>query len=144
MQPRPRQASYDWNVADMEDGWYDIKIVCSDERNNPTDAKTAWKTLGPILIDNRKPSIVSLQRTGELTWNGVAEDSFSHVARIEYNLDGGEWRLLKAADGVFDERREQFTVILKNVAPGEHVLSVRVFDEGGNIGMRQVGFKIEE
>ena len=88
----------------------------------------------------RKPEIAELIPDGDLVWRGRATDNTSHIARIEYNLDGEKWEILQAKDGIFDNREEEFRVELKNVTPGEHVLTVRAFDEGGNIGLRQVGF----
>ena len=117
-----------------------LKVVASDERDNAENAKKVWKEVGPILIDNRKPEIAELTPDGDLVWKGRGTDSTSHIARIEYNLDGEKWEILKAKDAIFDNQKEEFRVELKNVMPGEHVLTVRAFDEGGNIGLRQVGF----
>lgn len=136
----PRGISHEWQTANLEDGWYMLKVVASDERDNAENAKKVWKEVGPLLIDNRKPEIAELTLDGELAWKGLASDSTSHIARIEYNLDGEKWEILKAKDGIFDNQKEEFRVELKNVIPGEHVLTVRAFDEGGNIGLRQVGF----
>jgi hypothetical protein len=144
LQGRARELTnvvFDWTTTNVADGWYMIKVVASDERDNAENAKKVWKEAGPVLIDNRKPEIAELVATGKLTWRGRAVDGTSHIARIEYNLDGEKWEILKAKDGIYDDRREDFRVELKNVMPGEHVLTVRAFDEGGNIGMRQVGFK---
>jgi hypothetical protein len=139
---RMQAMNYAWNTTTLADGWYMLKVVASDERDNGDEAKKVWKEVGPILIDNRKPEIVKLKSSAKLTWKGLARDGASHVARIEYNLDGDKWEMVKSSDGIYDNQKEKFTIKLKNVMPGEHVLTVRAFDEGGNIGMRQMGFKI--
>jgi len=139
---RLQDVSHSWNTALLADGWYMLKVVASDERDNGDQAKKVWKEAGPILIDNRKPEIPELKSTAKLTWKGVAKDGASFIARIEYNLDGEKWEMVKASDGIYDNQKESFTIKLKNVMPGEHVLTVRAFDEGGNNGQRQVGFKI--
>lgn len=138
--PEARGIFHEWQTTNLADGWYMLKVVASDERDNAENAKKVWKEVGPLLIDNRKPEIAELTPDGALTWEGRAVDGTSHIARIEYNLDGEKWEILKAKDGIFDNRKEEFRVELKNVMPGEHVLTVRAFDEGGNIGLRQVGF----
>jgi len=132
--------AHDWSISNLADGWYMIKVVASDELDNAVNQKKVWKETGPILIDNRKPEIADLTPAGELKWTGRAKDSTSHIARIEYNLDGEKWEILRAKDGIYDNNEEEFRIELKNVMPGEHVLTVRALDEGGNIGMRQVGF----
>ncbi len=138
--PRLNRMSYEWVTTNVADGWYMIKVVASDERDNARNSKRVWKEAGPILIDNRKPEIAELKLTGKLSWKGRAVDNTSHIARIEYNLDGEKWEILQAKDGIYDNQEEEFHIELKSVMPGEHVLTVRAFDEGGNIGMRQVGF----
>jgi len=138
--PRLKEVSYEWPTTNVADGWYMIKVVASDERDNAENPMKVWKEVGPILIDNRKPEIKELKSSGDLTWTGLAEDDTSHIARLEYNVDGEKWEILKVQDGIYDNKIELFTIKLKNIIPGEHVLTVRAFDEGTNIGMRQVGF----
>ncbi len=135
-----RQTSFEWRTNDLADGWYMIKVVASDERDNADTSMKVWKEVGPILVDNRKPDVAELNETGPLSWTGKAKDTTSHIARVEYNLDGEKWEILKAKDAIYDNQEEEFKIELKTVTPGEHVLTVRAFDEGGNIGMRQVGF----
>jgi hypothetical protein len=135
-----RETSFEWRTHNLADGWYMIKLVASDERDNAENPKKVWKEVGPILVDNRKPDVAELKESGKLTWIGKATDTTSHIARVEYNLDGEKWEILKAKDGIYDNQEEEFKIELKTVTPGEHVLTVRAFDEGGNIGMRQVGF----
>ena len=138
--PQLADVSHDWSINNLADGWYMIKVVASDELDNAVNRKKVWKETGPILIDNRKPEIAELIPSGKLKWTGRAKDGTSHIARIEYNLDGEKWEILRAKDGIYDNNEEEFRIELKNVIPGEHVLTVRALDEGGNIGMRQVGF----
>ncbi len=134
-----RGVPYDWKTGDLADGWYMLKVVASDERDNAENAKSVWKQVGPILIDNRKPEVSQLKETEKLTWEGEATDSMGHISRVEYNVDGEKWEILKAKDGIYDNQKEQFEIKLKSLLPGEHVLTVRAFDECGNIGMRQLG-----
>ena len=74
---------------------------------------------------------------------GVTEDGASVVLRVEVSVDGGEWRALRADDGVLDERREAFAGALPGagVQGGEHVLSVRAADEAGNVGVGSVRYR---
>ena len=75
--------------------------------------------------------------------SGEAEDGASVVLRVEASVDGGEWRALRADDGVLDERREVFGGLLPSggARAGEHVLSVRATDEAGNVGVVSVRYR---
>jgi len=57
------------------------------------------------------------------------------VRRAEVSLDAGPWRAMECADGVADSRHERFTVRLSAPEPGEHLLTVRVYDASGNAGL---------
>jgi hypothetical protein len=64
-----------------------------------------------------------------------AEDALSPVRRAEVSFDAGPWRPMECADGVADSRHERFTVRLSVPAPGEHAVTVRVYDASGNAGL---------
>ena len=62
--------------------------------------------------------------------------------RVEVALDGGEWRPARSADGVLDERAEAFGSALPAGLPaGEHMVSVRAYDEAGNLGVGSARFR---
>jgi hypothetical protein len=57
-------------------------------------------------------------------------------------VDGGEWRPARGADGVLDEREEAFTAPLPaGLAPGEHAVTARAYDEAGNLGVASARFR---
>jgi hypothetical protein len=45
---------------------------------------------------------------------------------------------LEAADGITDSKQEGFDLSLPNVAAGEHVIAIRVYDTAGNAGLAKV------
>lgn len=141
---RQQDVGYEWKTTNLADGWYMLKVVASDECDNAADPKRVWKEAGPILVDSSKPEVAELAEAGKLAWKGTAVDGTSHIARIEYNLDGEKWEMVAAADGLYDSGKEAFKIELRKAMPGEHVLTVRAIDEGGNVGMRQMGFKVED
>ncbi|PYU97737.1 MAG: hypothetical protein DMG26_20540 [Acidobacteria bacterium] len=49
--------------------------------------------------------------------------------------DGKEWRDLNSDDGIVDSPRETFTVKVAKLEPGEHVITLRVYDTAGNAGV---------
>lgn len=134
--------SYDWSTEGLAEGWYRVEVDASDEAANPDDAVTRdVRASEPVLVDNTAPT-VSARVAGDRV-RGEAEDGASAVLRVEASLDGGEWRALRADDGVLDERREAFGGLLPGggTRAGEHVLSVRATDEAGNVGVASVRYR---
>ena len=64
-----------------------------------------------------------------------AEDGTSPLRSAEFSTDGKEWSDLVADDGIVDSPRETFTVKVRGLEPGEHVITVRAYDTAGNAGM---------
>ena len=50
---------------------------------------------------------------------------------MEYAIDGGEWQMLSAADGICDDLVEAFTIKLPALAPGPHAV------DGPRLGQRR-------
>ena len=97
-----------------------------------------------MLIDNTPPVIA----IGPVRYAGgpahmefEAADAASPLRRCEYSLDAVGWVPVEAADGVIDSPREQFTLDLTGLAPGEHLLVIRAADSAGNTGVRKVILK---
>ncbi|MDQ7780877.1 MAG: hypothetical protein RDV41_14365 [Planctomycetota bacterium] len=135
---------FKWDTSFLADGWYEIRLVASDEKANPPDATlTASRVMKPVLIDNRKASIVTLAVAKTLECTGLVEDSFSNVARIEYAVDGGEWAYVYPADNVYDQRTEAFKFMMSGLKRGTHYVHVRAFDAAGNVSARQEQFLVE-
>ena len=134
--------TFDWATDGLAEGWYRVEVDASDESANPEDSVTRdVRVSEPVLVDNTAPT-VSARVDGERV-QGEAEDGASVVLRVEASVDGGEWRALRADDGLFDERREAFRGALPGLGgrAGEHVLSVRAADEAGNVGVGSVRYR---
>ena len=134
--------TFDWATDGLAEGWYRVEVDASDEAANPEDSVTRdVRVSEPVLVDNTAP-MVSARVDGERV-QGEAEDGASVVLRVEASVDGGEWRALRADDGLFDERREAFRGALPGLGgrAGEHVLSVRAADEAGNVGVGSVRYR---
>jgi hypothetical protein len=134
---------FKWNTTYTPDGWYSVKIIASDEKSNPQgNSLKQEKTTKAILVDNGKPMVSKLTVNGRVV-TGVAEDSFSFIARVEYSLDGKEWRYVYPKDKIFDQTIEPFEFILSDVPPGQYPLTLKVFDAAGNVCVYQVITTIE-
>ena len=62
-----------------------------------------------------------------------ASDTASFIARAQYSLDAGDWTLVFPAGGLSDALRENYDFQLQKVAPGEHTITVRVYDQFENV-----------
>ena len=134
-----RQTSYTIDPSTLPDGKYVAKLVASDEDSNPPEmARKAEMLSAPFWVDNTPPRVRVVRQAvtaeaGEVVFE--VEDSTSPLRGAETSLDGKEWKDLLSDDGIVDSRKETFTVRVSNLAPGEHVVSVRAYDTAGNVGV---------
>jgi hypothetical protein len=126
----------------LSDGRYFFRVTVSDRLSNPPGAsREAELASAPVLIDNTPPAV----KMGEPRAEGAgylikveAADAASPLRRAEYSIDAGPWTPLAAEDGVIDSKRETFIVRTSALAPGEHLIVVRVYDSAGNAGLAKV------
>lgn len=131
---------YEWDTTGFADDTYRIKIVASDEAvNGPTTALTHSLVSAPIIVDNRKPDVTGLKVAYPYV-TGLAKDGYSAIKKIEYALDGGDWKVIDTLDGIYDSTAEAFRILLPAIKRGSHTLAVRVTDSADNIGVRQLRF----
>lgn len=140
--------SHEWQTRRVPDGRYVIRITTSDRRDNPGDmAKTSRRLTDPVLVDNTAPRLENLDQQPvdeavELT--GEAVDALSPIASISYIVnDAEEYTPVLPADLIFDSTREQWSVTLADLAPGQHVVTLRVRDQRGNTTHQAMIIEIE-
>ena len=104
-----------------------------------------WKhTITPRLaklisdIDNAQPIVTAVgapQITGDRArMMFTATDQGSYLNRAEYSVNGGEWRVVYAEDGISDGPEERYTVEIRVPDQKEYTVTLRVFDASGNAG----------
>jgi len=137
------KTEYEWNSESVAAGWYVVRVEASDERGNPAGRVERHEKLSrPVLVDNAPPRVVSLEVAGRAV-RGEVSDGESNVVRIEYAVDGGEWRLLFPSDELYDQRAERFDAALPDeIGAGTRIVAVRAFDEGGNQAASQTSARI--
>ncbi|HYM12485.1 MAG TPA: hypothetical protein VEU62_17240 [Bryobacterales bacterium] len=122
----------------LADGVYQVKVVVSDSPSNPPGmAREAEQISAPFLVDNTPPAVRSTaaERAGDrATVKFEARDAASMLRRAEYSLDAGPWIPVYPDDGILDSKSESFTIPLEKLKPGEHLITLRVFDSAGNAG----------
>ncbi|MGH9611970.1 MAG: hypothetical protein ACRD4P_02700 [Bryobacteraceae bacterium] len=131
-----------WDSTAFPDGQYELRVTASDEASNPA-AQSLTGTLisDTFRVDNTPPAIedLSAAKTGQtITLRWKASDALSVIDKAEYSIDGAEWKLVEPAGRLSDSRSENYNLILDSIAPGEHVVAVRVTDEYDNQAVRQV------
>jgi len=126
----------------LADGRYFFRVTVSDRLSNPPGAsREAELASAPVLIDNTPPAVKMGQPRAEGAGYVIeveAADAASPLRRAEYSIDAGPWTPLAAEDGVIDSKRETFIVRTSALAPGEHLIVVRVYDSAGNSGLAKV------
>jgi hypothetical protein len=130
-------ASFDGDL--FADGKYLFRVVASDrEANPPSSAREGQSVSAAVLIDNTPPTATLgvVRRDGATAHvEFEAADGTSPLRHCEYSVDASGWVPIMPAEGIVDGLREKFTLDLRNLAPGEHLLVIRVADSAGNTGV---------
>ena len=125
--------------ATLADGRYVIKIVASDAPDNPHGkALTGERVSEPIDIDNTPPTVRAVGEP-QVKPDGVrivfgVEDATGRVKRADVSVDGSPWNPIFPDDGIADSASERYSLDLSVLTPGEHTISLRAFDNSGNVG----------
>jgi hypothetical protein len=135
---------FDLDTRSLPDGWYELRLVASDEPTEPAGAAlTAEKVSRPFLVDNTAPTVSGLKtgtpdpKTGLYRVSFSAQDALSPIAAARVSVNAGDWVKLEPQDHVFDSGAESFSadVGLPSSVLGlpSFVVSVWVADAQGNV-----------
>jgi hypothetical protein len=129
---------YSWDTTSMPDGAYYLKIVASDAPANPAgDELTAERESDRFVVNNTPPSIAQLTAEpgagGTVRVRFQASETASFITRAQYSVDAGDWILVFPAGGLSDSLHENYDFQLQKIAPGEHTVTVRVYDQFENV-----------
>jgi hypothetical protein len=136
---------YSWDSTAIPDGAYYLRITASDAHSNPPEEALATeRESGRFVVANKPPAIEDLRAdggaAGAATMTFTARASGNTLARAEYSLDAGEWKLLYPVSGITDSAVEKYRQELTSVTPGKHTIGVRVYDRYDNLATAQVDF----
>jgi hypothetical protein len=140
---------YSFDATLIPDGGYQIKAVASDAPSHtPADALTGDKVSERFEVDTTPPVVSGLKATVAaatlVTFD--AEDAFSPIAHAEYSLDAGPWQFIEPVGVLSDSRHEHYEFRLPakplDGKPGEHLITVRVYDRHDNVGVAKTVFTV--
>ncbi|MCD6450902.1 MAG: hypothetical protein J7L64_00850 [Acidobacteria bacterium] len=135
---------YSWDTESVPDGRYQLKVVVSDVVTNPAHPLSTEKISDFFVVDNTPPKLSVLQvirGKGRAVVSFSASDELSFIKDAWYSIDAGKWERLSSVDGMLDSRKESFKLRLPSLAPGEHIIVVKVEDSSYNIGVRKAVIK---
>lgn len=149
--------AYSFDQTVLPDGGYQLKVVASDAPSHtPGDALTGELVSDRFEIDTTPPAVTGLEASeatagcahapcaGPIHVVFNAEDNMSAVVKAEYSLDAGAWQYIEPVGKLSDARREHydFQIPAKGLEgkPGEHLLTVRVYDRHDNVGLAKIVF----
>jgi hypothetical protein len=75
-------------------------------------------------------------QNGRIT--GKAQDNLGPISRLEYSVNGLEWKHLFPEDELFDTAEERFALPLAHLPKGNHVIVLRATDARGNAASTEI------
>ncbi|MBN2246590.1 MAG: hypothetical protein JW755_12170 [Candidatus Aminicenantes bacterium] len=130
---------YAFDTVTMPDGIYFLKVKAGDELSNPGGiALSDEKSSKPIVIDNSLPVIKQFQAVkngNKLSASFLTEDSFSRIKEVKYLIRPDIWRVIFPVDGICDSDQEKFEFTLNLMPKSDDLITVKVMDEQGNVGV---------
>lgn len=144
LKDRIDESFFSWDTANFPDGAYTVKLVVSDLPSNPPDLAHQTERISErFYIDNTAPviTVLSIAREsgGRVRLRARAVDSATWLSKAEYGVDGGEFRQVFPADGLFDSEAEDFDFLISEIEPGEHTIVFKVADRtNNNASVKQV------
>jgi hypothetical protein len=137
-------AIYAFDTFSYPDGIYFLKLVVSDIPSNPlgTELKSE-KTSRPFVIDNSLPIIRNFKTErdrNKLKVTFSAVDALSYIKEANYLIRPDEWRSIFPVDGICDSKQEHFILTLPLPPKSDNLITVKVKDRHGNIGVYKYTF----
>jgi hypothetical protein len=138
------QKVFAFETLTLPDGEYELKLEAHDGPSNPSGRELRTeKTSRPFVIDNSLPVIEGFQATrsgSRLSLEFTARDSFSRIKEVRYLVRPDEWRIIFPEDGICDNRQERFEVSVTLPSGADNMVTVKVVDEHGNVGVHRSEF----
>ena len=144
LRERLRENFFAVDGAALGDGRYVFRVVASDAPENSLgQALTGERLSEPVDVDGTPPAVrvvgaAQVLPDGRVRVRFGVEDARGMVRRADVSVDSGEWRAVFPADGIADSPSETYQLELPAAEPGEHTVSFRAFDGGGNVSSTRI------
>ena len=131
------ESSFSWETSSVPDGRHIVRLEVSDERSNPPgEGRTTRQEVSSVVVDNGRPKVVGLAFDRESSRiSGTARDEMSPIRRLEYQIDGLDWKVFFPKDRLMDSSLEEFDFSIEPLDNNAHVIGVRAIDGEGNVGL---------
>jgi sugar lactone lactonase YvrE len=141
------RTEYEWDTTTTPSGMYQIKVVASDRKDNPTeDSLTGERISSPFAVAHDPPA-VTLKTTDmdgeQAIIEATATDPMVRLTAATYSVNGKKWINVFPTDGLFDSKTETFRFKTEALKPGTYVVVLRVRDAAGNVGSGDVVFSVK-
>jgi hypothetical protein len=149
LEDQTEQPFFEWDGRTVEDGRYEIRVTASDEKSNTTATKLSNSRISePVIVDNTAPVIeksdVQIDKK-DITIKLTVVDQLSVVGKVSYTIDSNaDWIVSLPDDLVYDTTREDFTILIKDLKAGEHIIALKISDDVGNTMYKSFDIKIAE
>ena len=135
---------YAFDTLSFPDGMYSLKIAATDLPSNPPGMQLRTEKISrPMFIDNSLPVIKSFKADRDKTKLVVsfsAEDSISSIKEVKYLIRPDEWKTIFPLDGICDSKQESFKITVILPSQFDDMITVKVTDSHGNIGVHRATF----
>lgn len=125
---------YSFDALSLPDGTYRFRLRASDlPSNDPETALVAERVSDPVVIDHTPPKLGRVEKMEKEKGGGLrvtVEDAASPIREAVYSVNAGEWKPVRAADGLLDGRTE--VLLIEPGEPGGLAL-LRVTDAAQNV-----------
>ncbi|HEV3261168.1 MAG TPA: hypothetical protein VG013_30225 [Gemmataceae bacterium] len=137
---------YEWDTTTTPSGVYRLKVVASDQKDNPAeDALSGERVSGPFAVAHTPP-VVTVKVVGmdgeQAVVEASAADPLVRLTSAAFAVNGKKWTGVFPTDGLFDSKTESFRFKTKALKSGTYVLVLRVGDAAGNTGSGDVVFTV--
>ncbi|MBQ7524949.1 MAG: hypothetical protein IJT09_00810 [Abditibacteriota bacterium] len=129
--------TFDWEIRDLPDGTYMIKVVGDDSPVNGVNALTGEGVSAPFTVTSKVP-VIKLHKNDISEGKRIlarAESELCDILVIRYKIDNKRWMACEALDGLFDSGYENFAFTMPTFAPGKHKIEVQAIDAYGNMAV---------
>ena len=134
LQDNLRERYFSYDSTAFADGKYRYRVTASDAPSNTAEQTlTTARESDRFLIDNTPPAISNLAGSAngnKITVTLHAKDALNVLAKAEYSVNGGEWKVAEPTTRLTDseEHDYRFEVDRPANAPAETTIAVRVSD----------------